>query len=255
MKTNYLSILITTVFVLSIAGRAADAGSPVNDASTSTSNSSTLAAVQGVVKFAGTVPKPARIDMSADPYCAKVHPSPVMAEDIVTGANGGLENAIVFIADGLGDRTFQPRDQPVVIEQKGCMYQPRLVVLRANQPLRVVNSDKTTHNIHPMPQNNREWNKSQPPGVLIEESFPREEIAIPVKCNVHPWMRGYVAVLKHPFFAVTAKDGTFNLRNLPPGTYTVEAWHGKLGTATQKITIGAGETKMVQFVFKPQPGS
>src|SRR5229473_251516 len=106
-----------------------------------------------------------------------------------------------------------------------------------------------------MPKNNREWNKAQSPHVPIEETFPREEIAIPVKCNVHPWMRGYVAVFKHPYFAVTSRDGRFNLSNLPPGTYTIKAWHEKLGAATQKITVGANETKVIDFVFKPRPGT
>jgi hypothetical protein len=101
-----------------------------------------------------------------------------------------------------------------------------------------------------VPANNREWNKAEPPGSTMEDSFAREEIAIPVKCNVHPWMRGYIAVFKHPYFAVTGKDGSFDISNLPPGTYTIKAWHEKLGTSTQTVTIGAGEVKEVGFVFK-----
>jgi hypothetical protein len=127
--------------------------------------------------------------------------------------------------------------------------------MRANQELEVVNADSTTHNIHPIPNNNREWNKTQPPGLPIEETFAREEIAITVKCNVHPWMRSYIAVLKNPYFAVTDKNGGFELRNLPPGNYTIQAWQEKLGTSTQKITVGESGTKTVEFVFKPQPGS
>ncbi|HXY02525.1 MAG TPA: carboxypeptidase regulatory-like domain-containing protein, partial [Terriglobales bacterium] len=120
----------------------------------------------------------------------------------------------------------------------------------ANEKLDVVNADKTTHNIHPMPENNREWNKTQPPGVPIEESFAREEIAIPVKCNIHPWMHGYIAVFKHPFFAVTDKDGRFQIKNLPPGNYTIKAWQEKLGTQIQKTSIQTGQIANVDFTFK-----
>jgi carboxypeptidase family protein len=130
------------------------------------------------------------------------------------------------------------------------MYQPHVLAVRANQPLQLVNDDATSHNIHPLPANNREWNKAEPPGSRMEEAFAREEIAIPVKRNVHPWMRGYIAVFKHPYYAVTGKDGGFDLSNLPPGTYTIKAWHEKLGSSTQTMTIGANETKEINFVFK-----
>jgi plastocyanin len=193
--------------------------------------------------------------MAADPSCAKQHPTPVLSQDVVADAKGGLQNVIVFIADGLGERTFELPGQRVVIEQKGCMYQPHVLAMRTNQPLEVVNNDPTSHNIHPMPANNREWNKSEPPGSKAEVTFSREEIAIPVKCNIHPWMRGYVAVFKHPYFAVTGKDGGFDLHNLPPGTFTIKAWHEKLGTSAQTITVGTNEIKAVDFVFKQRPGT
>jgi plastocyanin len=208
------------------------------------------ATLKGTVRFEGTVPKAKAISMAADPSCAKQHPSPVLAQEVMADSKGDLENAIVFVSDGLGEHTFDTPSQPVVVEQKGCQYQPHVLAVRANQPLEVVNDDPTSHNIHPTPANNREWNKAEPPGTKVEESFAREEIAIPVKCNVHPWMRGYVAVFKHPYFAVTGKDGSFDLSNLPPGTYTIKAWHEKLGTSTQTVTIGANETKEISFVFK-----
>jgi plastocyanin len=211
--------------------------------------------VKGTVKFEGRVPKPTPISMSADPSCAKQHPTPVLNQEVVTDAKGGLQNVVVFIADGLAAQTSEPPSQSVVLDQKGCMYQPHVLTMQANQRMEVMNDDPTSHNIHPVPANNREWNKSQPPGSKAEETFPREEIAIPVKCNIHPWMRGYVAVFKHPYFAVTGKDGSFDLSNLPPGTYTIKAWHEKLGTSTQKITVGANETKAIDFVFKLQPGA
>jgi hypothetical protein len=155
--------------------------------------------VSGMVRLEGPAPKPAHISMGNDPSCAKQHPGGASAEDVVVGSHGALENVIVFVSDGLPAKTFDPPPTPATIEQKGCMYQPHVLALQANQKLRVINEDGTLHNIHPMPQNNREWNKSQPPGMQpVVESFPREEVAIAVKCNVHPWMKSYIAVLNHP---------------------------------------------------------
>jgi len=210
----------------------------------------TGATVRGSVRFEGKAPVAKAISMAADPSCAQQHPAPVMAQEVIIDAKGDLQNVIVFVSEGLGDRTFEAPSQPAVVEQKGCLYQPHVLAVRANQRLELVNDDPTSHNIHPVPANNREWNKAEPPGSKIEEMFAREEIAIPVKCNVHPWMRGYIAVFKHPYFAVTGKDGGFDLSNLPPGTYTIKAWHEKMGTSTQTVTIGANETKEISFVFK-----
>jgi plastocyanin len=240
-KSYYLLITTIAVLVWSLSSRmAAGMGSPA-DATVS---------LTGVVKFEGTVPKPSRIDMSADSNCVKAHPTPATTEDIVVGANGGLANVVIYVSDGLAGRTFQPPSQPAVIEQKGCQYKPHVLAMQANQKLDVVNNDETTHNIHPTPNNNREWNMTQPHGVPLEQTFAREEIAIPVKCNIHPWMRGFIAVFKHPYFAVTDKNGSFDIKDLPPGSYTITAWQEKLGTLTQKITIGAGESKTLDFVFK-----
>jgi plastocyanin len=218
--------------------------------STTPAPAATISVVRGIVRFEGTLPTSKPIRMTADPVCAKQHPTPVPEREVVVDAKGDVENAIVFVAEGLGDRTFDPPSQPAVLEQKGCTYSPHVLAVRANQPLDVVNDDATSHNIHPLPANNREWNKAEPPGSKIEETFARQEIAIPVKCNIHPWMRGYIAVFKHPYFAVTGKDGSFELSNLPPGTYTVKVWHEKLGTSTQTVTIGKNETKEISFVFK-----
>ncbi len=209
--------------------------------------------IHGTVKLIGQPPKAMALNMAQEPVCAKQHSSPVTAGDVVTGEDGTLVNVVVYVSAGLGDRHFEPPSQPIVLDQKGCMYSPHILTIQVNQKLQVVNSDPTSHNIHPVPTNNREWNKSQPPSTPpIETSFSREEISVPVKCNVHPWMRGYVAVFKHPYFATTGKEGSFELRNLPPGTYTITAWHEKFGTSEQQVTVAQNESKKVDFTFKPR---
>jgi plastocyanin len=243
MRIKY--VLLTLIAALALSLAAYFPAGAANPADAPASGSLT-----GKVKFQGTAPKPAHIDMSSDPNCAKGRTTPATTEDFVISANGGLANVVVYVSDGLGDRAFEPPQQPAVIEQKGCQYKPHVLALQTNQKFDVVNSDVTTHNIHPSPNNNREWNKIQPHGVPIEETFAREEIAIPVKCNVHPWMKGYIAVLKHPYFAVTDQNGNFDIKNLGPGTYTITAWHEKLGTQSQKITVGATETPAIDFTFK-----
>jgi plastocyanin len=252
MKVKLFLLLIASLAIL-VAGTdsfaAKDASGGAHSGATGNGTGSSASLV-GHVKFQGQLPQPAKISMSADPSCAKLHPGPAVSQDFVTGSDNTLGNVVVFIADGLGNRTFDVPAEAVTFEQKGCIYQPHVVALRANQKIKVVNSDNLTHNVHPIPANNREWNKAEPAGSSSEESFAREEIAIPVKCNVHPWMKSYIAVFKHPYFAVTGKDGSFQLPNLPPGEYTVEAWHEKLGTMTQKITVAAGESKSVDFTFK-----
>jgi len=144
----------------------------------------TTSSVRGTVHFEGKAPVGKPISMAADPVCAKQHPSPLVAQEVLADSKGNLQNVVVFVAEGLGDQKFDPPSEPVVVEQKGCMYQPHVMAVRANQKLELVNDDPTSHNIHPVPTNNREWNKAEPPGTKLEDSFAREEIAIPVKCNV-----------------------------------------------------------------------
>ena len=204
--------------------------------------------IVGRVRFEGVAPKSERRGPSTDPACPKSAPG--INEEFMTGGNGGLRNAVVYISGGLNNENFDVPAEAVVMKQKGCQYEPHVLALRANQTLKIMNSDNTMHNIHPMPANNREWNKAQPAGSIVEEKFAREEVGIPVKCNVHPWMRAYLAVFKHPYFTVTGSDGTFDLGNLPPGEYTLQAWHEKLGTVTQKIKVVAGQSRTVEFNFR-----
>ena len=245
MRRHWFPILLTTFAACLAAEGALRANSAADAAAPST------ATVKGTVKVAGAIPKPSHIDMSADPKCVQARPGGGMTQEIEADAKGDLQNVIVYVSQGLpADLKFEPPKEPAEIDQKGCMYQPHVVAVRANQELKVVNSDKTTHNIHPMPNNNRELNQSQAPGVPFSMTFAREEIAIPVKCNIHPWMHSYIAVFKNPYFAVTGKDGTFEISDLPPGNYTLTAWHEKLGTTVQKVSVGESETKTIEFAFK-----
>jgi len=214
---------------------------------------STVGSVSGVVKLDGTAPKFKPINMSADPYCVKANSKPVLPDQVVVGAGNTLANVVVYVKTGAEDYSFPTPSEAVTLDQKDCMYTPHVVALMVGQQLSVVNSDDTTHNIHPTPADNREWNKSQPPkAAAITDTFARPEVAIPVKCNVHPWMKGYIAVMANPYYAVTDKDGKFELKNLPPGTYTIEAWQEKYGVVDQSVTIGAKESKTSDFTFKAQ---
>ena len=214
---------------------------------TATIDPSTVGSVQGTIKFAGVAPKPVKIDMSQDPACKGAN----TAEDLVVD-NGNLANVFVYVKDGLDNYSFTPPQGPAQLDQQGCRYHPHVLGVMAGQTVEVINSDPTTHNIHPTPKDNREWNESQPPKAApIEKSFARQEIMLPVKCNQHPWMKMYINVVKTPFFAVTDKDGKFEIKGLPPGTYTLAAVQEKLGEQDQKITIAPKGSQTADFTFKP----
>ena len=208
----------------------------------------TAASVSGSVKLEGTAPKPAKIDMSQDAACKGTN----QAENIV--ADGGkLANVFVYVKQGLGDRTFDVPKESVTINQEGCRYRPHVLGVMTGQNVEIKNDDPTTHNIHPTPKDNREWNESQPPKAApIEKTFAREEILLPVKCNQHPWMKMYVNVVKNPFFAVTGEDGKYEIKGLPPGDYTLAFVQEKLGTTEQKITLAPKDSKTVDASFKVQ---
>jgi plastocyanin len=206
--------------------------------------------ISGRITFNGQPAKPEIINMSRDPSCAKSNSRPAIAEEALTGPGGALPNVVVYVSSGAPAENAVP-DQPKTLDQKGCRYMPHVLAVQANQELQVVNEDHTAHNIHPIPKVNREWNKIQPPGAPpLKETFGREEF-IPVKCNIHPWMHGYIAVLKTSRYAVTGNDGAFVLDNLPPGKYTITAWHETYGTQTQEVVISGNEKKAADFVFKP----
>lgn len=256
-KKNYLAILCLIAVLGLLAGcskkeqssneseeKAATANAPAAPATPI--DPSTVATVSGTVKYDGTAPKPAKIDMSQDPACKGTNE----AENLVA-SGGDLANVFVYVKDGLGNRNFDVPKDAVTIDQQGCKYHPHVLGVMTGQNVQIKNDDKTTHNIHPTPKDNREWNESQPPSAApIEKSFAREEIMLPVKCNQHPWMKMYVNVVKNPFFAVTDKSGKYEIKGLPPGTYTIAFVHEKLGEQTQQVTVAPKDSKTVDQTFK-----
>jgi hypothetical protein len=214
--------------------------------------------ITGTVAYNGTPPAPKKIDTSADAVCGQKNPNLETDDNKVT--NGKLANVFVYIKEGtladgskIGGLEFEIPTEPVVLDQSGCHYVPHVLGIRANQTLKITNSDPTTHNIHPSPKINEEWNQGQPAGgAALEKKFSRAEVLIPVKCNQHPWMKSYIGVLKHPFFAVSAADGTFTIKGVPPGTYTVVAWHegGANGTEQNKqVKVDAKGSVTTEFAF------
>jgi len=207
---------------------------------------STVGSVSGVVKYDGPAPKVQKIDMSQDPACKGTNDVETIVDD-----GGKLANVFVYVKDGLGNRTFDVPKEAVTLDQSGCRYHPHVLGVMTGQTVKIVNSDDTTHNIHPTPKDNREWNESQPPKAApLEKTFAREEIMLPVKCNQHPWMKMYINVVKSPFYAVTDKDGKYDIKGLPPGDYTLAFVQEKLGEQTQKVTIAPKQAATSDVTFK-----
>lgn len=210
------------------------------------------ATIEGSVKFTGTKPVMKPVSMDATPACARQHgDKPVLSEEVVVNDNGTLRNVFVYVKAGLPAQKWPTSTNQVTIDQVGCVYKPHVVGVMVDQDLQFLNSDPTNHNIHPLPRVNREWNESQPPkGDPKVKSFPKPEVMIPIKCNIHPWMRVYVGVVAHPFFGVTGEDGSFSLKGLPPGEYTLEAWHERYGTKEIKVKVGPKETAKAEFSYQ-----
>jgi len=211
--------------------------------------------ITGKVNLTGTAPAPQPIDMSQDANCKSKNPN--ATTETVVAKDGKLEYAFVYIKDGtladgskIGDYSFKTPDSEVTLDQNGCHYVPHVIGMQANQKLKVTNSDPTGHNIHVLPKSNEEWNESQPGGAApIVKTFKRSEILVPVKCNQHPWMKAYIGVLKHPFFAVSKEDGSFEIKGVPAGTYTVVAWHEKFGEKTAQVKVDAKGAATSDFSF------
>jgi hypothetical protein len=226
-------------------------GAPAAAAPAAAPVSADAATLTGMVKFEGAAPKMPTIQMSADPYCQSQHTSaPPTEEDVVVGPAGELANVFVYIKDIKGN--FAPPSTSVLIDQKGCQYHPHVNAVMVGQPLEIRNSDATLHNIHALPVANSQFNEGQPvQGMVSTKKLDKVEMTpFKIKCDVHGWMKSYMAVMPHPFYSVSQSNGTFTISNLPPGQYTVVAWHEKYGQQEQKVTVGAKESKALNFSFK-----
>jgi plastocyanin len=259
MKRALLCIFALTVSCKSDSKSAsADAtpaagGAPAAPAATASTGPTGDGVVSGTVHFTGTAPTNPTVDMSEEPACkAKYTSAPVDSQVIVS--NGGLGNAFVYVKSGLpAGATYAPPSTPAVIDQRGCEYHPRVFGMQVGQKLEIKNDDPLLHNIKAVPHVNRGFNISQPSaGMTTTRTFDKEEVMVPFQCNVHGWMQAHAGVLSHPYYAVSSPDGKFTIKGLPPGTYTIEAWHEKLGTQTANVTVGKGETKTTDFNFTPK---
>jgi plastocyanin len=207
--------------------------------------------VTGMAMLEGMAPANEGIKMNADPVCMKENKGPQLQETYVVGSGGELGNVFVYVKDGLGNYYFDVPNAPAKLDNKGCLYVPHVIGVRAGQPIDISNSDQTLHNVHALPEVNQEFNFGlSMAGLKQTKTFTAPEVLIPVKCDAHNWMVAYVGVVSNPYFAVTAGGGKFELKNVPAGTYTIEAVHEKLGKQTQSVTLGEKDSKEITFTFK-----
>jgi plastocyanin len=256
MQLKHLRFLITIVATAAAAACGGSQPSSSTPANVPPPNAMRVDAAKagtltGRVLFDGPAPMNPPIKMTADPACLKANPDGATFETFLV-KDGGLDNVFVYVKDGLGNYYFEVPTESVKLDQHGCRYSPHVFGIRVGQPLEIVNSDPTLHNVHSMAQSNQEFNfPQQIQGMKNQKTFTAKEVMVPFKCDVHGWMSAHAGVLDHPYFAVTTNGGHFELKNLPAGTYTIEAWHERLGTQSQKVTIGEKETKDVSLTYKP----
>jgi hypothetical protein len=260
MKKNLFSLALAAVVMMPIAacgggdaggGESAGTTQTAEAAPAATAPTSGGAAISGVATYQDGDPD-TEIKMDADPVCASLHPDAVHTEKIVHDGSGNLANVFVYIKEGLDGKSFPTPSAAHVLDQAGCQYLPHVSGMMVDQKLVIRNSDPTLHNVHAMPAVNKEFNMGQPfQGMELEHTFDQVEVMVPFKCDVHPWMASYMAVLDHPFFAVSGADGSFAIENVPAGNYVVEAWHEELGTQTQDVTVGESGEVAASFDFSP----
>jgi plastocyanin len=245
----YVAILLVSLF-LSACNSAPQTPPPA--AVEPAVDAATAASLSGRVSFDGTLPPPEVIRMDGDPKCAAAAQGEERRTELFVSDDGkSLGNVFIYVKEGLPQRMYPVPTSPVVFDQQKCRYVPRVLGVQVGQAVEIRNSDPLLHNVHGEGAVNRPFDYGQPlQGIKTTHTFTTREVMVPVKCQVHAWMRGYIGVLEHPFFAVTDGSGRFTIPQLPPGTYTIEAWHERLGTQTQQITIAAKDAKTLDFTFK-----
>lgn len=210
----------------------------------------TTGTITGRIRFAGPVPEPTTVQLGGWSECAAQHPGGLPKAGDVLVQNGMVQNAVVYIKDGLGARVFAVPTDPVVSDQKGCIFLPRVIAAQVDQPVRFSNSDPSAHNVHGLPDHSRQWNFSlSVKGAARTITVDKPEAMIEMKCDIHPWMKAYLGVFDHPYFALSGADGRFTLQNVPAGDYTIEVWHERLGSQSQKVSLSAKETKEVEVTL------
>ena len=242
-----LSVLLLGVTLACGGGSAPAPAAPAGPAV----DPATAGTITATVKFDGAAPAPAMHRLDGDPKCVSENGASERAdESLVVGQNQALQNVFVYVKDGLGAFGFPVPTEPVVLDQDKCRYTPRVLGVRVGQPLSIRNSDPLLHNVRANGTINQGFNMSTPlEGVSFQRTFATKEVMVPFKCDVHAWMSAFVGVLDHPYFGTTSPEGTVVLANMPPGTYTIAAWHETLGTRTQQVTIGSKDAKDVAFTF------
>ncbi|HEU4768224.1 MAG TPA: carboxypeptidase regulatory-like domain-containing protein [Pyrinomonadaceae bacterium] len=263
-QTKVWLVLVIALSLLALGSACGGGGTntpkdgPAGGSADATPYTGATGTISGVVAYNGTAPAAKKIDTTADPACGKANPNLMTDDTIVT--DGKLANVFVYIKEGtveggkkIGDYSWPTPTAAAQLDQKGCHYSPHVMGVQTNQKISITNSDQTQHNVHPTPKNNPEWNQTQANGAPpIEKSFNRAEVLIPVKCNQHPWMKAYVGVMRTPFFAVSAANGTYEIKNVPPGTYTVHAWKEGGANGTEKpmqVTVAANGSAKADFAF------
>ncbi|MEZ5316625.1 MAG: carboxypeptidase regulatory-like domain-containing protein [Vicinamibacterales bacterium] len=249
------------VFLLAAGLGAAACSAPPPPAATDTTpkksvDPATAGAIAGRASFEGARPPVETLNMGVDQACVQSSGPNPQSDAVLISDAGGLQNVFVYIKSGLDPGYgFETPTEPVVLDQKGCIYRPRVLGIRVGQPLQIVNDDPTMHNVHALPTLNQEFNKGQPmQGMRETQVFTVPEVPVRFMCNVHNWMAAYVGVVAHPFFAVTDADGRFELKGVPPGTYTLEAWHEKFGTQEMTVTIAPSQSQPADFTFRLAAG-